>query len=213
MTGTEPKRRDRSEALGCLAIVALWGVLGLHFFADRIWDREPPVLKWVVVGFGCLVLLGLLGSVVFGKRDEKVVSLIFLAIVGLGVAFWPPREDRQAAADVDALVGELAGQGEAIERQVAALPAITDRTTGAELTESMDRAVAEMQSQTDRTVDLLGRAAKLFGRAPADKREQLGQAVHEFNQRAKGANEARDRWIQQVRARVQALKKQPAGPK
>ena len=108
MTDTEPKRRDRSEALGCLAILALWVVLGLHFFADRIWDKEPAVLKWAVIGFGGLVLLGLLGSLAFGKRDEKVWALVLLAVIALGVVFLPSGERRRAAAAVDELVREMA---------------------------------------------------------------------------------------------------------
>lgn len=214
MTEAVPKRRDRTGSLGCLAIALLWVVLGLHFFADRIWDKEPPVLKWIVIGYGCLVLLGLLGSVVFGKRNERIASLVLLAIIAVAVALLPPREDRQAAADVDVLVGELREKGEAVERRTAALPEITDRTTGAELFEHLDRSIAEVQEQSRSTQDLMDRATELFGRLPPPaKREELGRAVKEYNERAVRAHEKRDAWIKQVKARVAALKKPAGEPK
>lgn len=212
MTSPEPKRRDRTETVGCLALLALWVVLGLHFFADRIWDREPPVLKWVVVGYGCLVLLGLLGSLVFGKRDERIGALILLAIVALGVAFLPDREDRAAAAAVDELVRELAERGEAVERQADALPAITDRTTRAELDGHLNRSMDELREQAAFSRSLLVRAEDLLVRAPKDKREELTRAIRESNERSRRASDKRDRWMQAARARLEALKKGPGVP-
>lgn len=213
MTEPEPKRRDRTETVGCLALLALWVVLGLHFFADRIWDKEPPVLKWVVIGYGCLVLLGLLGSVVFGKRDEKIIALILLAIIALAVWFLRPGKDREAAAAVDEMVRELAEKGEAVERQAAALPAITDRTTRDELDRSLSQSVDEVREQMTFSESLLVRAEELFVRAPKDKREQLTRAIREYYERSRQASEKRDRWMQAARAQLEALKKEPAGPK
>jgi hypothetical protein len=213
MTAPEPKRRDRTETLGCLAILALWVVLGLHFFADRIWDKEPPVLKWVVIGYGCLVLLGLVGTVVFGKRGDKVGALILLAIIALAVAFLRPRPDPQAAADVDEMVRELAERGEAVERQADALPAITDETTRAELDRYLNRSMDEVREQATASEAIPVRAEELFLRAPKDKREQLTRAIREYYERSRRASEKRDRWMQAARARVEALKKEQGGPK
>jgi hypothetical protein len=213
MTDTEPKRRNRSAMIGCAATVALWAGLGLHVFADRIWDEEPPGLKWAVFGFGCLVVLGLLRSYTFSKRDERIGALIFLAAIPIWAVFIPPLRDRKAAADVDELVRELGEKGEAVDRQADALPAITDRTTRAELEQSLDRATADVQAQTGWSKDLLDRAAELFGRAPADKRGQLQGAIQQYNQRTGQAHDRRNEWIKQVRARVEALKMKAGGPK
>lgn len=213
MTEPEPKRRDHSAAISCLPIVVLWTVLGLYFFADRIWGETPPILKWAVIGFGCLVLLGLLGALVSGKRDTKVGALIGLAIIAVGVVFLPPREDRKAAATADELVRELAERGEAVEHQADALPAITDQTTQAELDQHLGRVMDQVREQAESSEELMGRATEVLPRAPADKRERLAQAIHEYYQRSRRTNEKREQWIQQVRARVEALKKKATGPK
>lgn len=49
------------------------------------------------------------------KKDERVIAFILLVIVALFVAFIPPRQDRQANADVDTLVfaADYAGPSEA----------------------------------------------------------------------------------------------------
>lgn len=38
--------RKSSGVAGCAATALLWVVLMLHFFADRIWNEEPAILKW-----------------------------------------------------------------------------------------------------------------------------------------------------------------------
>ena len=213
MTDTEPKPRKRSESLGCLAMVVLWIVLGLHFFADRIWDEEPPILKWIVIGYGCLVLLGLLGSVLFGKRDEKVIALIFLAVVALGVAFLPPRENRNAAAAVDELVRDLNEKGEWIEAEADALPALPEQPGPAELQLDLNLAADQLREQAEWSKELLTRATEVMAKAPRSKRDQLTQAIHDYRERTKRASDKRDQWLAQVRAKVEALKKKPAEAK
>lgn len=81
------KKPDRtSEAIGCVFTVVLWLALILHFFSDRIWDKEPALLKWFVVGFGCLVLISLLYSLVAGKRSERTIALVVLVVIALAIA-------------------------------------------------------------------------------------------------------------------------------
>ena len=207
MADGEVKKHAGSGAVGCVEIALLWVVLLLHFFADRIWDERPAILKWAVIGYGFLVLLGLLGSLVFGKRDEKVMALVLLAVVALSVAFIPPRQDRQASAAVDKLVRELSEKGAKIERRADALPPIPDRPTRGDLEQHLGQSIEQLQEQADWTADLSRRAAELLPRAAGEKREELRQAVERFNRQAGRAQEKRDQWIKQVREKAGAAEK------
>jgi hypothetical protein len=84
MTETSYKRTE--ETLGCVFTIVLWVALLLHCLWDRIWDKEPAVLKWFVIGFGALVLIGLCYSLVAGKRSERVWALVILAIIAIAIA-------------------------------------------------------------------------------------------------------------------------------
>jgi hypothetical protein len=212
MADGEAKTQASSAAVGCVASVLLWVVLLLHFFADRIWDEEPAILKWGLIGYGCLILLGLLGSLVFGKRDEKVVALVLLTVVALFVAFIPPRQDRQAIAAVDALVRELSEKGAKIEQGADSLPEIPDQPALRDLERHLGQAIEQLQEQREWTADLSRRAGELLPRAPGEKREELRQALERFKQQAGRGKEKRDEWIKQVREKAEAQKK-PGEPK
>ena len=86
MTETSNKPGRTSETVGCVSTVVLWVALLLHFFSDRIWDKEPAVLKWFVIGYGLLVLAGLLYSLVAGKRDERMIALVILVLIAVAIA-------------------------------------------------------------------------------------------------------------------------------
>jgi hypothetical protein len=83
-TSNQPGRT--SETIGCVGTAVLWVALILHFFSDRIWDREPVLLKWFVIGYGLLVLAGLLYSVIAGKRDERMLGLVVLVLIAVAIA-------------------------------------------------------------------------------------------------------------------------------
>jgi hypothetical protein len=206
MADGETKQRGNSGTVGCVAIVLLWAVLLLHFFADRIWDEEPAVLKWAVIGYGCLVLLGLVASLAFGKRDEKIGALVLLAVVALFVAFIPPRQDRQAVAAVDTLVRELSEKGARIEQRADALPEIPDKPARRDLEQLAAEHVEETEWFND-VNDLLRRATELLPRAPSDKRRELNEALERFNQQVGRANEKRGQWLKKIREKGEAQKK------
>jgi hypothetical protein len=204
MADAGTKQRGNAAAVGCVAGALLWVVLLLHIFAERIWDEEPAVLRWGVIVWGGLLLLGLVASLAFGKRDEKIYALVFLAVVGLFVAFTPPREDRQAAAAVGALVRELAEKGEQLERHADSLPEVA----GKPARDDVVRHLGQAQEDLREAADLLRRARELLRRAPRDKREELDEALARFNARAGRAQEKFDKWVEKV------LKKSggPKGP-
>jgi hypothetical protein len=205
MADGETKKQGGSGAIGCVAIVLLWVILLLHFFADRIWDEEPAVLKWAVIGYGCLVLLGLLGSLVFGKRDEKVIGLVLLAVVALFVAFIPPRQDRQASAAVDTLVRELSEKGAKIEQRADSLPEIPDKPTRRNLEQLAVERLEEIDVKD--VNDMWQRAADLLPRVPSDKRQELNQALERFSQQIRRASQKLGHWNKKFREKVEAQKK------
>jgi hypothetical protein len=86
MTKTSTKPGRTPETVGCVFTVVLWVALILHFFSDRIWDKEPPLLKWFIIGFGSLVLLSLLYSLVAGKGGEWVTALVILVLIAVAIA-------------------------------------------------------------------------------------------------------------------------------
>ncbi len=206
MADDEKRPQGTANAVGCAALILLWGVLLLHFFADRIWDEEPAVLKWVVIGYGCLVLLGLLGSLVFGKRDERIVALVLLAVVAVAAAVTPRSRDRRVDAAVDALVADLSQRGAEVERHADSLPPVTEKSDRDELERHVRQTSDHIREQSERTKELHRRAEELLPRA-GDKRQELSQALALYNERVRSAAEKWDRWIAQVRERVQALKK------
>src|SRR5262245_19191120 len=75
-----------AERLGCLLTIVVWIALVLHFCGGWLWDKEPAFLKWIVIGYGALVLLGLVGSLIAGRRSERIVALAVLVIIALLVA-------------------------------------------------------------------------------------------------------------------------------
>jgi len=198
------------SAAGCVAIVLLWIVLGLHFFSDHIWEEEPAFLKWVVIGFGCLVLLGLLGSLVFGKRDEKIYALVVLAVVALGVVFLRGRSDRKTEAAVETLLKDLSEQETALKRETDALPVINDKLTRAELNEKLTKVIEELGQQSEESRELSRRAQELIGRASAEGRAKLREGLERFTAQARQSSEQRDAWIQQVREKVKGMPKEKA---
>ena len=87
-TDTSPRAGStpvEGTALGCVAVGILGAVLLLHFFADRISGQgnEPAVLRWIVIGFGCLILIGKVYLLVAGKGGERIYALVYLVIVAL----------------------------------------------------------------------------------------------------------------------------------
>ena len=205
MADDDTTKRAGSGVVGYVAIVLLWVVLLLHFFADRIWDEEPAILKWAVIGFGCLVLLGLLSSLIFGKRDEKVVALVLLAVVALFVAFIPTRRDRQAVADVDTLVRELSEKGARIEQRIDSLPEIPDKPTRRDLEQLAVERLEEID--VNDVNDMWRRATNLLPRLPSAKRQELNQALEQFSKQVGRANEKLGYRNKKLRETVEAQKK------
>lgn len=85
MTETLSKRTE--ERIGCVFTIVLWVVLILHWFSDRIWDKEPAFFKWFFLGFGALVLIRLCFWLVAGKRRDRLSALVTLAFIAIVCAF------------------------------------------------------------------------------------------------------------------------------
>ena len=165
------------------------------------------MLKWAVIGYGCLVLLGLLGSLAFGKRDERIAALAFLAVVAVGVAFIPGGRDRRTDAAVDALVADLTERGTEIERSAGLLPPVPEKPDRGDLVRGLQQASEQVHQQTEGVADVSRRAEELFPRASADKRAELRQALNRLNEQMRAAKEKREVWMAQMREKVAAVKR------
>ena len=109
--------KNAEQAIIWVAMVILWAVLLLHFFADRIWDQKPAFLTWFVVGWGCLVLLRLIYLLVAGKKDERIGALVMLAIIVVVVVIglvWSPADPTDPS--LSELTGKIDRAAEMLQR-------------------------------------------------------------------------------------------------
>lgn len=201
MADTE-RKNSAARTPGYVGIILLGILLLLHHFADRIWEEEPALLKWAVIGVGCLILLGLIGSLIFGTRDERIYALVFLAVVALAAMFLPSSSERRTDAAVQTLLKDLAEHETTLKRQTDALPVIDDKTSRAELNEKLTRVVEQLREQGESSQELARRTKELMARAPADRQKQLLQGLERLTAQARQSSEQRDAWIQQVREKV-----------
>ena len=77
--------RDEKTAnrIGCFLQVVLWiAILMLLFWPDS-WGPKPTWAKWIVIGYGVLILLGLLHGMIFGELGERIFSFIILTVLGI----------------------------------------------------------------------------------------------------------------------------------
>src|SRR5262245_6905554 len=75
-----------AERIGCWLTVVVWLALMLHFCGAWFWDQEPAFLKWIVIGYGGVVLLGMVGSLIAGKHSERIAALAVLVVIALLIA-------------------------------------------------------------------------------------------------------------------------------
>lgn len=87
MVAADDSQQVRPNTLGCGTVI-LGMLLILHFFANRIWVKEPWPLRWFVIGYGFLILVNLTITVFIGTPDDRkwalglLVFIVFIIAVG-----------------------------------------------------------------------------------------------------------------------------------
>ncbi|MCI0682148.1 MAG: hypothetical protein L0Y71_08595 [Gemmataceae bacterium] len=160
-----------------------------------------------MIGFGCLVLLGLGGALIFGKRDEKIYALVVLAIIGLAVAFLPGGRDRRTDAALQNLLKDLSEHEAALKRETDTLPVISDKPSRAELNEKLNLVIEQLHQQAKSSRDLSHRVKELLPRVSGDGQARLHQGLERFAAQAWSSSEQRDAWIEHVREKVKGMAK------
>jgi hypothetical protein len=115
------------------------------------------------------------------KRKFNWLPPVFVAVALLGyLVGWPWYRDRPARAAADALIADLAEHGGHVEQRVGSLPAIPERPAKADLEALLAGLAAELKEVNKRSQDLVERAEEVLPRTPADKREELRQALDRY---------------------------------
>ena len=132
-----------------------------------------------------------------------IVSIIAM-FVGCFVG-WPWLRDRQATANVDALIVEFNDHAAHIEQQAGSLPEVPEMPTKAELAAQLSLIIAQLEEITGRVSYLSERAEDLFPKAGAEKRQQLKTALEQSTARLVQVREKYKERVALLRSKMEAL--------
>jgi hypothetical protein len=143
------------------------------------------------------------------KRRHAWALVVVAAVLGLGligflVARQPPRQ-RQAAADAEALIADLAAHSAEVERAAAEVPKVPGTATETDLHYQILEIDDRMREITARATDLRDRAADVSARASAEWQDRISDALARYVFRLHWAGEQFQERRQERQARIDEL--------
>ncbi len=209
MTGPRKTPKGLVHEIQTITFICLAGVLLTLLVVQEIWGGMEELLKYMVIGYGCLIVIGIIHSLVRGKWGYSEVAFLCFGLFIAWITFQERKQDQRSEAKVEALLADFARQETEVRRHALSLPAVPEEATHQELMRLFHEAGNPSRQEHKAFVKLNARMKKLLS-SPVlisnDNRDRLHQAHQSLYEQMRTTDEKRKIRMEQLQKRMKEVR-------